>query len=117
MDITIYGFSVDLTILLINIDCCLSQNNNPEVICNNFKEYNKKLYESSQEYLFGETGILNNICNGYIKFFKNGFMYIGFELNKQEMCNNGIVINDYFFGDLLPLIDNIKNPRIFRFTQ
>ena len=69
--------------------------------------------------MFGEKGIL---CNEdawykYAKIFKNGYLYIGFELDKNEMLDNGVEVSGYDFSDLHPLIEKLpfdkKSPKLF----
>ena len=116
MDIIIYGFCYDLTKLPEDIVPQMSTDKDKEGHIK-LSEYNKNLYSSAQDYLFEEGGLLENTFGDYVKLFKNGYLYIGFELDKNEMLDRGVVVNDYNFAELTPLIDNISTPRLFRFNK
>ena len=69
--------------------------------------------------MFGkENGIIGETIVNYIKIYKNGYLYIGHELDKFEMLDNGVCIEDYCnFEELMPIIDSNIIPKIYRFIK
>ena len=110
MDFIIYGFSVDLSDLSLGVDFKL--NDNTVQPADKIREYNKKLYSSAENYLFGDNGLLNKSFAQFTKIYKNGFLYIGYDVLPSVSCI-GIDLREYCFDDLLPLINNISDPKLF----
>ena len=74
----LYGFSVDLLTIEPNINKRLEH-------VSSLREFNDDLYNTTIIYLFNkDNGILNNICPNIIQCFKNGHMYIVYELNETK---------------------------------